>query len=369
MVVVLLMAALVAGACGDDEGEDVDSDNSESAALPDRPDEPVETERESLSWVTPDGESWPLDIVHPVDQVEGGWPVLVTFHGAASGTSASELAGVARSGVVVVGPRWATPEWTIGNLGAIGAADYVDGAVFDGAKCALAAAQAAAADHGGNPDWTTVEGFSAGVHAAAWVGLGVVRNDPCPDAEIVAPVAMVVGDSQWVFQGVFGDEWDAAFADESSRAPDTVDRFLNPERWDGPDGFEAYLWSSESTDFDRPVENPPAADSWLRTRGGDDLIEDLDTVGGFDDGAIGFLDNGLLQEYRMQQAGLAVVHEQHPGGHDRKPQAIERTIELVWQEPIGDSCPESLFPAHSTMIRVVARRGNTILGLCTPTGG
>ena len=145
---------------------------------------------------------------------------------------------------------------------------------------------------------------------------------------------MVVGDSQWVFEGA---QWDETFVDESSQATDTVDRFLNPDRWTVPDGFVAYLWSSESTAVDRPVENPPAENSWLRTRGGDDTIDDLDTVGAFDDESIGFFDNGLLQEYRMKQAGLAVFHEQLPGDHSRKAQMIDRTVEVVWQEPFAES--------------------------------
>ena len=322
---VVATMALVLAACGGDDG---------SSQLPERPEEPVEIEQVSLSWETPDGESWPLDVVAPVDTVEEGWPLLVTFHGAASGTSASDMAAVARSGVVVVGPRWTIPEWTMSNLESLGPANYVDGALFDVAKCALGAAQEAAAGHGGNPDWTTVEGFSAGVHPAAWVGVGVIRDDRCPEVEIIAPIAMVLGDSQWVFEG---DQWDEAFVDESSQATDTVDRFLNPDRWTVPDGFVAYLWSSESTAVDRPVENPPAENSWLRTRGGDDTIDDLDTVGAFDDESIGFFDNGLLQEYRMKQAGLAVFHEQLPGDHSRKAQMIDRTVEVVWQEPFAES--------------------------------
>ncbi len=332
----LAVLAMVLAACGGDDDSVAGGDDLATSEMPERPEGPVETERVALSWETPDGESWPLDVVAPVDAVEEGWPVLVTFHGAASGTSASGMAAVASAGVVVVGPRWAIPEWSITNLESIGAANYVDGAVFDLAKCALGAAQEAAADYGGNPDWTTVEGFSAGVHPAAWVGLGVVRDDPCPDTEIIAPSAIVVGDSQWVFQG-FGDEWDETFLDQSSRATDTVDRFLDPDRWTVPDGFVAYLWSSESTAVDRPVEDPPEDDSWLRTRGGVDIIDDLDAFGALDDESIGFLDNGLLQESRMQQAGFAVLHEQLLGDHGRKSEMIDRVIEVVWQEPLADT--------------------------------
>lgn len=330
---VLPALALVCAACSTD---DPSPSGGDDAGVPERPQESVSTERVTLTWDTPDGESWPLDVIHPVDSIDGGWPVLITFHGGTTGTSAADMAAVAASGAVVVGPRWVAPEWSTTNIDAIDADDYVDGMLFDTAKCALGAAQQAAADYGGNPEWTTVEGFSAGVHPAAWVGLGVVRDDPCPDVDVIAPTALVLGDSQWLFEGVQG-EWDETFLDETSRAPDTVDRFLNPDRWSVPDDFVAYLWSTESTDVDRMVENPPAADSWLRTRGGDDLITDLDAVGAFDDGSIGFLDNGLLQAFRMTQADLDVVHEQLAGSHSRKSDMIDRTIELVWHEGLTDN--------------------------------
>ncbi|MCV2393691.1 hypothetical protein OEB99_05160 [Actinotalea sp. M2MS4P-6] len=275
-----------------------------------------------------------VDVIAPAEPVDGGWPVLVTFHGAAAGTSAVDMSAVASAGAVVVGPRWIDPSWDESNLAVLSASDYVEGAYFDVATCALGAAQDVAAAHGGDPGRTTVEGFSAGAHAAAWVGLGVARADPCPEQEVVAPVAMVVGDGQWVFEG-FAGEWDAAFAGGSSTAADTVDRFLGADRWAVPDGFVAYLWSSESTDVDRDVENPPADDSWIRARGGEDLVDDLDAVGAFDDGSIGFLDNGLLMELRMQDAGLSVLHEQLAGGHSRKPEMVERTISVLWGEPPG----------------------------------
>lgn len=237
--------------------------------------------------------------------------------------------------MVVVAPRWATPEWTLSNLEAIGTgAAYASGEFFDVAQCAFAAAQKAATDHGGNPEWTTVEGFSAGVHPAAWVGLGLVRDDPCPDAVTVAPIGLVLGDSNWLFQR---DQFDGAFGDESSPGTDTVDRYLNPERWTVPDGFVAYLWSSESTVTERPVEMPPSAESWLRARGDDDLVDDLDSVGALDDGSVGFLDNGLLQHLRMRQAGITVAHEQLPGDHSRKAGMIARVVDVVWQVPLEDN--------------------------------
>lgn len=331
----LAVAALLLVACGggDERGADPADGQAATSAWPDRPAEPLGTEFTSTTWTTPDGDTWALDVVAPVGTVDGGWPVLVTFHGAAAGTSAADMAEVASSGAVVVGPRWILPRWDDTNLGALDPADYVDGSLFDVAWCALGAAQEAATAHGGEPGLTTVEGFSAGVHPAAWVALGVVREDRCPDQAVVAPVAMVVGDAQWLFEG-FGDEWDTTFADSSSRATDTVDRFLNADRWSVPDGFAAYLWSSESDDADRAVDDPPADDSWLRTRGGEDLVVDLEVLGAFDDGSVGFLDNGLLMALRMEDAGLTVRHEQLAGEHMRKPEMVERTIAVVWGEPL-----------------------------------
>ena len=335
-VPLLAAATLALVACGGSGGTGADpaDGQGDTSAWPSRPAEPLETEFTATTWTTPDGESWALDVVAPVETVDGGWPVLVTFHGAAAGTSAADMAEVARSGAVVVAPRWILPGWDETNLDALDPVEYVDGALFDVAWCALGAAQEAAAAHGGDPGLTTVEGFSAGVHPAAWVGLGVVRDNPCPELAVTAPVAMVVGDSQWLFEG-FGDEWDATFADASSRATDTVDRFLNPDRWSVPDGFVAYLWSSEADDADRAVDDPPADDSWLRTRGGEDIVVDLEALGAFDDGSIGFLDNGLLMALRMEGAGLTVLHEQLAGEHMRKPEMVERTIAVVWGEPFG----------------------------------
>ncbi len=324
MGAVPLLVGVVLTACGGGQP-------GATSPSPSRPAAPVATEFTAQTWTTPEGQEWALDVLAPVDAVEGGWPVVVTFHGSAAGTSAVDLAEVAAGGVVVVGPRWIDPRWTLGDLDVVDGGEYVDGELLDVARCALGAAQQAAVEHGGDPSRTTVEGFSAGAHAAAWVGLGVVREDPCPDVDVIAPIAMVLGDSQLLFEG-FEGEWDSVFADPGSRATDTVDRFLNPERWDVPAGFAAYLWSSGSGVVDRDVTDPPAPDSWLRMRGGEDLVTDLDELGAFDDGSVGFVDAGRLLELRLHEVGVAALHEELGGSHMRKPAAIERTIALAWGE-------------------------------------
>lgn len=228
-----------------------------------------------LTWTTPDvepplvgvdvqrtvGEEWALEVFHPTESAAEGWPVVVVFHGATSGSAlGANMREVARQGAVVIAPRWAPPAWSETNLNALSAEEYSDGYWFDVGACGLTAAQQIATEYGGDPARTTVVGFSAGVHPAAWTGLGVVRNNLCPDRDpIVPPIGMVIGDAQWLFQGA---NWDETFLDPDSLARDTVDRFLNPQRWvDLPDEFYAFLWSSESRAWARRVENPPSADS------------------------------------------------------------------------------------------------------------
>ena len=58
-------------------------------------------------------------------------------------------------------------------------------------------------------------------------------------------------------------------------------------------------------------------------------------MGALDDGSILFLDNALLQEFRMEEAGLNVFHEQFTGGHSRKVAVIERLADIAWQESAG----------------------------------
>jgi acetyl esterase/lipase len=260
----------------------------------------------------------------------------VYFHGSALGTPLDGVDQLARQGAVVVGPRWVLPGWSLTSLNVLTPEEYVDGYWFDVASCAFAAAQDVASTYGGDLDRTTVVGFSAGVHPAIRTGLGDPRNDLCPDRQpTVRPTALVTGDSQFLFQG---NEFDAAFEDSDSLASDTVDRILNPQRWASvPDGFGVYLWSTESGAYLRESENPPGVDSWLRTRlpGEATLFDDLDAVGAFDDGRIGFQDNGRLLEKRLQDQGVPVVHEVFPTDHFYAPGVYDRISELVFDRSFG----------------------------------
>ncbi|NNE75408.1 MAG: hypothetical protein HKN26_17220 [Acidimicrobiales bacterium] len=346
---ILLVSGVVATACGGG-GDDSSVANSTTAApttvvAPD-PSESEPVIVEDLTWTTPTvapadvgtvvqattGEAYPMTIAYPAAEppVEG-WPIVVHFHGAELGTSLYELDQHLGDRAVVVAPRWAPTAWSSQNLDALTAAEYADGYWFDVAACGLAAAQDAAVERGGDATRMTIVGFSGGVHPAARTALGEARNDLCPDREPAArPQAMIVGDSQFLFQG---DNWDETFADSASLAPDTVDRMLNPSRWSPrPVGFVVYLWTTDATYWTRAIANPPAADSWITNRlpDGAALLEDLAAVGAFDDEKIMFGDNALLLQMRLESAGVPVLHEFFPTNHTYAPGVYERISEIVF---------------------------------------
>lgn len=368
-VLLLAVAVLVAG-CGSDPATSGETGPSSVAPIPTTvtvgPDTtiaatvhpttttsapPVTTERfdvqfvRNLTWTTPNmepplagvevqrtvGEEWALEVGHPVETPPDGWPVVVVFHGTTTFSALSSgMTELARRGAVVVAPRWAPPAWSIANLYALSAEEYSDGYWFDVGACALSAAQQVASEYGGDPTRTTVVGFSAGVHPAAWTGLGVVRNNLCPDRErFTPPIGMVLGDAQWLFQA---EPWDETFLDPNSLAKDTVDRFVNPQRWVGvPDDFYAYLWNSESRAWARGVENPPSPDSWLSTRHDDmsTLLADLESIGAFDDGVILFPDNGLLLAKRLGEAGITVMQDSVATDHNYTRAILDRIEQIV----------------------------------------
>lgn len=150
------------------------------------------------------------------------------------------------------------------------------------------------------------------MHPTLWVGLGVVRNDLCDETLLHRPVGVVLGDNQFLFSE---EGWDASLADANSQGADTLDRFINPERWDVPGDLDVYLWTSDVV-YSRAIDNPPGDDSWIHVRDATGtLVDDLAAVEAFDDGRIDWMDNGLLMEKRMAAVGIDVVHEAVGGGH------------------------------------------------------
>jgi acetyl esterase/lipase len=274
-----------------------------------------------LPYLSDDEGEWTLDVFYPTE--EGPWPLVVVFPGACDNCAAITLARtLAQRGAVVAAPRyWHGP-------GSSTATDYLIGNIHnDRAACAVGYAQAIATDYAGRADQTTVVGFSAGVHPAGWVGLGVADDEMCEEQITHPPVGLVVGDSQFIFQDTL---WDDAFQNETLGAADTVDRFINPARWNVPDNLSVFLWSTESGGTSRPIEDPPEPDSWVWSRDTTGtLVEDLGAVGALDTGRVGFFGNGLLLEQRMLDAGIDVTHVQYPGGHNYNLEVYDRIMEVV----------------------------------------
>ena len=266
-----------------------------------------------------DGE-WVMDVFYP--DGEGPWPLVIIYHGLTTVPSVSEARTIAERGAVAVAPTWIKvlpPEMTRG--------EYIDGMLFDRAACAVGVAQKLAVEYGANPEQTTISGFSAGVHPAGWVGLGVVRNELCETPLTYQPVGLVLGDDQLLF---YEDAWDELVADpDGSQGADTVDRFANPERWDVPEDLSVYLWTSDYR-HGRDIENPPDPGSWILSRDTTGtLLDDLASLGAFDDEFVDFMDNGLLMEMRMKVAGIEVVHEAVGGGHYYGPTVFDAIESLI----------------------------------------
>ena len=145
---------------------------------------------QDVEYLVDDEGSWTMDVFYPSEP--GDWPLVVVYHGMTTQRAVTAAKTIAASGAVAVAPQWL-------NTTSLTREEYIDGALFDRAACATAVAQQVAGDFGADPTRTTIAGFSAGVHPAGWVGLGVVRDDVCDQSIAHHPVGLVMGDSQLVF--------------------------------------------------------------------------------------------------------------------------------------------------------------------------
>lgn len=234
-----------------------------------------------------------MSVHYPADG-EGPWPVAVVYHDfCVQCAETSPARDLASRGAVVFTPTWVLE---VGEAG-----EYVDGATFDRAVCALGAAQRLAPEFGGAAEATTVIGSGGGEHPATWAALNLARDAACEDPTMFKPTGLIVGEPQFIFQE---EDFDDAFAEAGSNAPDTIDRFLNPARWDPAENLSVVLWATAYVGNSRAVA-PDGSDSWLTTRDTTGtLVDDLAAVGAFDDGLILFDDNIQLMNARLSGAGI-----------------------------------------------------------------
>jgi len=258
---------------------------------------------EGLVYQTDDEGDWTADVFYPTG--DGPWPLVVVIPPGMSVDYAGEQ--LAERGVVaVVADSWTIKGWA-------DPAPHLYGEM-DRAACVVGWAQAHAADYNANPEATTVDGYSGGAMAATWAGLGLADDTMCDYPISTLPVGLVVGESQFLFQHA---RWDESFASGDTEPLATLDGYFNADRWTVSPDLQVALWSAVYPIAEtRAVENPPAADSWIWLReAATPVVDDLTLLGAFDDGRIAFVDNALLMEQRMRQAGVSVQNATYDIGH------------------------------------------------------
>jgi len=259
-----------------------------------------------LVYLVDDAGSWTLNVAYP--DTNGPWPLIVVIppSAGASRTVAAEL--VERGAVVISGEDWAPAEAWVSDP-----APHLYGAM-DRAACIVSWAQAHADEYDADPELTTVTGYSGGAMAAAWVGLGLADDSKCDDPIAHLPVALVPGESQFLFHSA---RWDPYFESGDPEPIDTLDGLINPARWEVSPDLRVALWSATNPIGEtRAVENPPGDDSWVWIREvASPHVDDLAALGAFDDERIDWADNARLMELRMNDAGINVINEVYDIGH------------------------------------------------------
>ena len=202
---------LLAGCGGGDDGEAV-TETSEPAAPPVEFPVAIETTTD-----VPYTNERSLDIYQPTEGSD--WPVVVYFHGGppapGARTSPENLSAIAEQGIVVYAPDWRS------NGPAGGSEDSV---------CAVAFAEATAADHGGDADAVTLAGYSTGGYTALIHGY-MVDDPPLPVTDCLVdpvaspPAAVAVGGTP-----LFAAEWA-----RDGRLPLPAWTALTPEQLDRSD--------------------------------------------------------------------------------------------------------------------------------------
>jgi hypothetical protein len=188
-------------------------------------------------------------------------------------------------------------------------------------------AQAHAADYGADAAATTIDGYSGGAMAAAWVGLGQADDSECRDKIVELPVGLVLGESQVLFHN---ERWDPYFESGDPEPIATLDGLINPDGWEVTPDLRVGLWSAEiPLGETRAIENPPGPESWIWPRdGASPSMDDFMTLGALDDGTVDWADNANLMELRMQQSGIDVRNEVFPIPHSYEDEVYDLIFSL-----------------------------------------
>jgi hypothetical protein len=293
-----------------------------------------------LVYHTDEEGDWTLDVFYPTG--DGPWPLVVVIPPQMSvDYVGAELAE--RGVVAVVADSWTIEGWK-------DPAPHLYGEM-DRAACVVGWAQAHATDYNANPAATTVDGYSGGAMAAAWVGLGLADDAMCEHPIGTLPVGLVAGESQFLFNH---ERWDESFASGDPEPMATLDGYFNADRWTVSPDLAVALWSATNPiGGTRSIENPPDADSWLWLReAATPVVNDLTALGALDDGRIDWSDNALLMEHRMRQTGVSVQNATYDIGHNYTDEVYDLITSVT---------SASVSPADTTGEADGALDGQTIL--------
>ncbi|MGB9359722.1 MAG: alpha/beta hydrolase [Acidimicrobiia bacterium] len=275
------------------------------------------TETEGFTYLTIDGEALEGDIYVP--EGEGPWPVVVMFHGYSwVGKDDSEITVVAEA-AAAAGMRVFVPDWPM-------VTDVFMPEFFDPvtaiANCAVAYAQP-------DPDDSVpivVYGFSAGAVPASFAALSPA-SEPIPGCVAVNPPApitgAVLGDSEYFLRSTL---FDPAFDADQEAMQAGIAEMVDPSHWPPDMETRFFLWAVDCGPALRTFDDPWDETGWLAQRDPDGSIrDDLDRLGQLDDGVISAIDEAELLGLRLEEAGIEVNVERHPGGHT----SLDKVPELV----------------------------------------
>lgn len=290
--------------------------------------DPTQTvaETSDMVYMSVDGVDFLMDVFVPAGQ--GPWPVVVSFHGCCGDPEGKDIPPTvavaeeaARQGIVVFTPTWLT----FSDIPLTSATLKETG---DRVSCAVAVAQESAAQFGGDPATTIVDGFSAGATAALALASEGTRTEAisgCATEALPTPISgFVLGDSESWLHSNF---WDGAFDSDPNLMQASVAGWLDPGSWEHTEDVRFFVWTTEDDAQPRPVDDLAAETGWFTQRDPDGTIRaDLERLGQLADGSVDYRDAAELLHLRLTEAGFASSLDVYPGSHttlDKVPEIVK----------------------------------------------
>ena len=260
-----------------------------------------------------DGDEYLVDVYVPAGH--GPWPVVVALHGALvykdNSFTTRPARAAAEAGMLVFAPNWVA-EWpALSDMDAEAVRSWTQ--VL---RCALAFAQQEAAGYGGDSTRTVVYGKSAGASSGANLVLSPFTDLPTGclgQSPPVAPVGAVFGDAEYFDHATW---WDGAFDEDQEEMQAIVAETVDPAFWSSAVPARFRFWAAADGTVPRSFDDLWDEDGWFAQRDPDGTIRaDLDELGALEDGAVDYIDSGLLLATRLQQAGIDTTFDVLPGDH------------------------------------------------------